>query len=149
MTETTKPSLNGINKPPDDQVEAANNQPKTTEVTPKAKRRTFSADYKRRILREADRCTKHGEIGDLLRREGLYSSHLADWRKQEAAGQLSSGKKRGPKPKQTAEQKENARLRRENAKLQKQLTHANLIIEAQKKVAELLELMRQQNEQPS
>ena len=133
---------------------AANQQPTasvpaSSEVVPKAKRRTFSAEYKRRILREADQCRKHGDIGILLRREGLYSSHLTEWRKQAAAGQLAAnGKtKRGPKPKLSAEQKETARLRRENARLEKRLAQAELIIAAQKKVAELIDLMRQQNEQ--
>jgi transposase-like protein len=71
-----------------------------TEVTPKAKRRQFSAQYKLRILDEADRCTRPGEIGALLRREGLYSSNLATWRRQRQKGQIGalSPKKRGPKP---------------------------------------------------
>ena len=115
------------------------------QATPKAKRRTFSVDYKRRILREADECGQHGLVGALLRREGLYSSHLTDWRRQDAAGQLSGSRttKRGRKAKQTAEQKENGRLRRENERLRQQLAQAELIIDAQKKVAELLELVSQ------
>ena len=111
----------------------------------KAKRRTFSAEYKRRIVREADQCTEPGQVGALLRREGLYSSHLTDWRRQQAAGQLTGSKttKRGRKAKQTAEQKENVRLHRENERLRQQLAQAELIIDAQKKVAELLELVSQ------
>ena len=121
------------------------------EVLPKAKRRTFTAAYKRRILREAADSTQPGAIGALLRREGLYSSHLTDWRRQEQAGQLagSRDKQRGRKPQRTAEQKENARLRRENQRLQRQLEQAELIIEAQKKVAELLDILnRQHSEMP-
>jgi len=149
MNDTTT-SLNGSATHQNGQTAAASKLP-VTEVVPKAKRRTFSASYKRRILREADRCTQRGQIGDLLRREGLYSSHLTDWRRQEAAaGDLRGTNRtnRGPKPKQTAEQKENARLRRENAKLQQQLAQAKLIIAAQKKVAELLDLMNQQHTEP-
>ena len=69
-----------------------------TEVMPKAKRRTFTAKYKREIVREADGCTEPGETGALLRREGLYSSHLTVWRRELAAGQLAAlaPKKRGP-----------------------------------------------------
>jgi transposase-like protein len=121
--------------------------PPTTEVLPKAKRRTFSADYKRRILREAELSTEPGAVGALLRREGLYSSHLTDWRRREAAGQLTgtTSKPRGRKAQLSAEQKENVRLRRENARLQKQVEQAELIIAAQKKVAELLDLVNQQH----
>jgi transposase len=69
------------------------------EVVAKAERRRFTAEYKRRIVREADRCTKPGEIGALLRREGLYSSHLVTWRAARDRGELEglSPKKRGPK----------------------------------------------------
>ena len=115
------------------------------EATPRAKRRTFSAEYKRRILREANQC-KSGQIGTLLRREGLYSSHLAEWRKQATAGTLrgSKRKQRGRQPKQTVEQKEMKRLQRENEQLKQRLAQAELLIEAQKKVAELLDLINQQ-----
>ena len=73
-----------------------------TEVMPKAKRRTFTAKYKREIVRKADGCKESGETGALLRREGLYSSHLTVWRRELAAGQLAAlaPKKRGPKGKQ-------------------------------------------------
>ena len=96
-------------------------------------------------MREADQCTEHGQVGALLRREGLYSSHLTDWRRQQAAGELADSKatKRGRKATQTADQKEAARLRRENERLRRQLAQAELIINAQKKVAELLELVSQ------
>jgi transposase-like protein len=74
------------------------------EVVPKAKRRRFTAEYKLRIIREADTCTEPGEIGSLLRREGLYSSYLSKWRQQQEEGQLEalSSRKRGRKNKDPA-----------------------------------------------
>ncbi len=110
------------------------------EVVPKAERRTFSAEYKLRILAEADACTKPGQIGALLRREGLYRSHLDKWRKQRREGTLQalSPQKRGRKPDPQAA--EIARLRRENARLQKRLQSAETIIEFQKKLALMLGL---------
>ena len=81
-----------------------NRQPMSTEpdpqVVPKAVRRQFSAEYKLRILAEADACTERGELGALLRREGLYASHLEKWRKQRERGALAGlgGQKRGRKP---------------------------------------------------
>jgi transposase-like protein len=107
------------------------------EVEPKAKRRRFTAEYKLRILREADRCTKPGELGALLRREGLYSSNLVKWREQRAAG--LSGRKRGRRPKDDGQAKRLAQLERENIRLRKRLRQSELIIEAQKKLARLLE----------
>ena len=94
------------------------------EVRTKAKRRTFTAEYKRRILEEADGCTESGEIGALLRREGLYSSHLSGWRRQREAGELAGlrPKKRGRKKDEEAA--ELARLRRENERLRRQLNQA-------------------------
>lgn len=120
------------------------------EVVEKPKRRQFTGDYKRRIVKEADACTKPGEIGALLRREGLYSSVLSSWRRQvnaEGANGLTP-KKRGRKPKhRTPEQKriaelekETARLERERAKLEAKLKRADQIIAFQKKVASLLEI---------
>jgi transposase-like protein len=100
-------------------------------------RRRFTAEYKLRVLQEADRCAP-GELGALLRRAGLYSSHLTTWRQQHEAGALVAlaAKKRGPKVDPQAE--ELARLRRENAKLQAELQRADLIIDAQKKLLVLL-----------
>ena len=112
-----------------------------TEVTPKAKRRQFSAQYKLRILEEVDQCTRPGEIGALLRREGLYSSHLTTWRRQRQQGQIGalSAKKRGPKPAADAAMaRELAQLRKEKQHLEQQLKKAELIIEVQKKVSLLL-----------
>jgi transposase-like protein len=110
------------------------------EVIVKAQRRQFSAEYKRRILQEADTCTQRGEIGALLRREGLYSSHLNTWRQQRARGELQglTPAKRGRKA--DPQVAENARLQRETARLKAQLARAELIIEVQKKVSQLLGL---------
>jgi len=111
------------------------------QVTPKAKRRRFSAEYKLRILAEADACTERGAIGALLRREGLYSSHLDKWRKQRDRGALAGlrGQKRGRKPDPQAA--EIARLQRENEQLRSRLEQAEQIIDVQKKLAELLGTM--------
>ncbi len=111
------------------------------EVPEKASRRRFDAAYKLRILEEADRCTEPGQLGELLRREGLYSSHLTTWRRQRDEGALNGlrEKKRGRKPKRRdAKDLELERLRRENQKLEDRLRQAETIIEVQKKVSEIL-----------
>jgi transposase-like protein len=111
------------------------------EVVPKAKRRRFTAEYKLAVVREAERCSQPGQIGALLRREGLYSSHLSDWRRQVALGELSAlaPTKRGPKPSEALRQAaELARVQRENARLRERLRQTEAIIAAQKKLAELL-----------
>ena len=108
-----------------------------TEVVARPSRRRFSAEYKLRILQEADQCA-NGQVGSLLRREGLYASHLTTWRRQRDAGQLAG---LAPKPrgrKADPQATELARLQRENAKLQGQLQRAELIIDAQKKLLVLL-----------
>src|SRR3970040_125310 len=109
-----------------------------TEVVAKAKRRQHPAEYKLRILREVDACKGTGEVGALLRREGLYSSLVSKWREQRERGNLRglSGQRRGPKVDPQA--KELERLQRENQRLQEKLERAELIIEVQKKVARLL-----------
>ncbi len=111
---------------------------RNTEVVAKAKRRQFTSVEKLRMLREVEACRGSGEIGALLRREGLYSSYLSTWRRQRDLGELDnlSPQKRGPKPDPQA--LELARLQRENARLQARLQRAELIIEVQKKVARLL-----------
>jgi len=111
------------------------------EVVPKAERRKFSAVHKRRVLEEADACTESGQIGALLRREGLYSSHLTTWRRQREAGLLEalSPKKRGRNGKDEME-RELVGLRRENERLQARLEQAETIIEVQKKLSHLLGL---------
>jgi transposase-like protein len=140
--ETVQPSRNGhqaaaVAKAPD------------PEVVPKAERRRFAAEYKLRILTEADACTRHGEIGALLRREGLYRSHLDKWREQRRRGVLQAlaPQKRGPKPDPQAA--EIVRLRRENERLHYRLQQAETIIDVQKKLSALLGLPTSENdEQP-
>jgi len=106
------------------------------EVDAKPTRRTFTAAYKLQILKEADGCSE-GERGALLRREGLYASHLTAWRRQRAEGALQAlGKKRGRKAKPRDKEKE--QLARENARLRRKLEQAEKIIEIQKKVSALL-----------
>jgi transposase len=111
------------------------------EVLAKGKRRSFTAEYKSRILAEADRCKQDGEIGALLRREGLYSSHLATWRAQRAEGGLASlGRKRGPKATPIdPSAKRIAELERENARLRVRAEKAELLVDLQKKLARILE----------
>ncbi len=111
------------------------------EVVAKPKRRTFTAEYKLRILQEAEAVVgTPGGAGALLRREGLYSSHLAAWRRERANGILEAltPQKRGPKSKRNPLAEENEKLRRENARLTEKLRKAEIIIEVQKKVATLL-----------
>jgi transposase-like protein len=111
------------------------------EVPAKAKRRRFSAKYKRRILEEIDRCTTKGQVGAILRREGLYSSHVSSWRRQREKGELKalSPKKRGRKAKPVNPlAKEVSQLQRENERLRKKLKQAEIIIEFQKKTSEVL-----------
>ena len=111
------------------------------EVLEQGRRRTFSAAYKLRILQEADVCTEPGEIGALLRREGLYSSHLTSWRRQRDDGALKamSSKRRGPKSRQKNPlSKHVCELERDNARLRRKLEQAEAIIDIQKKVSELL-----------
>jgi len=105
----------------------------------RAKRRTFTAQEKLRILREAERCPQ-GELGALLRREGIYSAHLSKWRRQRDSGQLAglTPRKRGPQTDPQADRL--AQLERENARLQAKLGKAELIIDAQKKLLHILGL---------
>ena len=101
-----------------------------------AKRRRFSAEYKLKILKQADACKKPGEVGALLRREGLYSSHLSSWRRQRDAGEL--GRKRGRKGADPLE-KENVELRRRAERAEDELAKARKVIEVQGNVSALLE----------
>jgi len=134
MTETTPPTTS-----PDAPAGASG------EV--RAKRRTFSAAEKLRLLREAERCPK-GELGALLRREGLYASQLTTWRRERDRG--LTPKKRGPKVDEQAQRL--AQLERENTRLQAKLGQAELIIDAQKKLLQVLGLpepqLPERNEQP-
>jgi transposase len=110
----------------------------SSEVLPRATRRRFSTSYKLRILAQADRCTQKGEIGALLRGEGLYSSHLSTWRTLRDRGELGS-KKLG-RPAGDPSEKEVVRLRRENERLNAKLDKAEIIIDVQKKLSILLGL---------
>jgi len=111
------------------------------EVVPIAKRRAFTAAYKLAILAEADAAAVHpGSIGALLRREGLYSSHLVTWRRERQAGMLKglTPQKRGPKSKRNPQEEEMQKLRRENQRLTEELRKAAIVIDVQKKVGALL-----------
>jgi transposase-like protein len=113
-------------------------------VPERARRRTFSAEFKRRILREADGCKEPGEVSALLRREGLYSSHLTEWRKARERGDLAGGTKaRGPAPKPAPDARDRriAELERENTRLDKRARRAEAMVALQKKVAALLETL--------
>jgi transposase-like protein len=115
----------------------------SSEVLEKPARRRFTVEYKVRILAEADACTETGQIGELLRREGLYSSHLSNWRSQRDQGVLAglTPKRRGRKSKAKSPMAdENERLRRENDRLKEKLRQAELIIDVQKKVSEMLSI---------
>ena len=112
------------------------------EVPAKARRRTFTAKYKLETLKEVEACTEPGEIGALLRRKGLYSSHLSKWRQQRDAGVLAglTPKKRGRKPRKVStEARRVSELERENALLRQELAKARTIIDVQKKLSQLLE----------
>jgi transposase-like protein len=118
---------------------------KDPEVVEKAARRRFTAEYKRRIALEAEQCEHPGDIGALLRREGLYSSVLAQWRRQLREESLSSSKKSGSNRKLTPAQ-QLARLERENERLKEKLRQAELIIDVQKKVSEMMQTRSQEKE---
>jgi len=120
--------------------ESANPSP---EVLEKPVRRRFSVEYKLKILAEADACVKMGQLGKLLRREGLYSSHLSNWRRQRETGALAglTPKRRGRKAKlKNPLSGEVTRLQRENDRLKEHLRQAELIIDVQKKVSEMLNI---------
>jgi len=111
------------------------------EVPEQAQRRRFTAAYKARILAAADACSEPGQIGALLRREGLYSSHLSTWRRQRQAGTLAAlaPQRRGRQGPPPLEQ-EVQRLKRENARLAQRLAQAEAVIEVQKRLSALLEI---------
>ena len=111
------------------------------EIRAVAKRRQFSAAYKLSVLVEADQAAEPGAIGALLRREGLYSSQLTQWRREREAGALEAlSRRRGRKAKLTAEQRRTAALEARNARLEHELSQAHTIIEVQKKLCTLLGL---------
>jgi transposase len=109
------------------------------EATPKAKRRSFSASYKKKILAEVEAAVGSGSIGEILRREGIYSSTLTSWRKErDAAVDSVFSRKRGPESKRNPLTAQNEKLIRQNLRLQEELRKAEIIIDVQKKVATLL-----------
>ena len=115
--------------------------PPDPEVVEKPSRRRFSPSYKLRIVEEADGCTEQGAIGRLLRREGLYTSHLTTWRKAARSGSLEAlSKKRGRKPERHPLEDKVRKLEREKVRLERELHKAHLIIDVQGKVAGLLGL---------
>jgi transposase len=125
-------------------MESGSNGAKTStevEVVGKAERRRFTADYKLKVLREADHCRQPGEIGGLLRREGLYWSNLTTWRKQRASGELAglSARKRGPQRREKNPLAERVRaLERDKGRLKRRAERAEGIVELQKKISELM-----------
>lgn len=135
---TTKVNRNG----------SSNSHQPDPEVVLRAKRRRFSVADKLRILQEADACSEPGQIGALLRREGIYSSYLTEWRRERELGEWQglTGQKRGrPRDEQAAEL---VKLRRENEQLKAQVAQAELIITAQKKLAQALEQTLTPNKEP-
>jgi transposase-like protein len=139
---------------PGEQISQNGHEPdgsRSSEVLPKAERRRFSAAYKLRILTEAEACTRRGEIGELLRREGLYTSHLDKWRKQRERGTLAGSTEHRRGPHVDPQSQEIARLRRENERLQARLQRAETIIDVQKKVSQLLDLTAESslNDEPA
>jgi transposase len=110
------------------------------EVVARAKRRQFTGEYKQKILTQTDAAKGSGEIGAVLRREGLYSSHLTKWRRERKDGILDglTPQKRGPKSKASPLAAENQKLRRDNERLADRLRKAEIVIDVQKKVAMLL-----------
>jgi transposase len=126
------------------QSDAASPPGADMEVVARPMRRQFPDAEKRRILNAADQCKQPGEIGALLRREGVYSSSLSKWRRQRAAAELAAlaPTKRGPKPDPAAaDARRIAELTRDNERLRDKLDKAQLVIAAQKKVASLLDSM--------
>lgn len=127
---------NGVRRPTRvGESETEGGDRRDVEVVAKPKRRRYSAEYKMRVLREADEAAKVGGVGELLRREGLYSSHLTAWRREREQGELAAlSKKRGRKPTKDPQSKEIQKLARENERLRRRLAQAEAIIEVQKKL---------------
>ena len=143
LNEVSLPAL-GVEERSDEAPRAGRARPTPDpEVVAKPKRRQFTAQYRLRILEEADRCTQRGEVGRLLRREGLYSSHLTAWRKARRKGSLRelAAKKRGAKPAERNPLDAKVRaLEAQVARLEHELHTAHTILDVQGKVAGLLGL---------
>lgn len=118
------------------------------EVPAKIERRRFTANYKKMILDKVDACTEQGQIGALLRNEGLYSSYLTAWRRQREQGILDHlSRKKGPRKKSAAQDAEQIqKLEKENSELKKELKKAETVIEFQKKISEILGIGQNQSE---
>ena len=134
------PDAEGARRAPEVAAPASTSRvpPPDPEVPAKVQRRRFSAEYRLRILKQADACKKPGEVGALLRREGLYSSLLTNWRRQREQGALQDlrARRRGPKPRSIDPRVK--QLEAENRQLHRKLQRAETIITLQKKVAEIL-----------
>jgi transposase len=129
---------------------ATNDAPRSSEVSAKRRRRRYSAEDKRRVLREADACNKPGELGALIRREGIYSSTLSQWRAARQRGEIAglTAKKRGPKAHAVdARDREIWQLQKENQKLKKRAERAEALVEIQKKVSQLLGIQLQSSDE--
>jgi len=139
--ERSEADRSGAEAPPDARAAVALVRP-DPEVVVDAKRRTFSAEYKQRVLAAADVAAGNGGIGALLRREGLYSSHLVTWRRERRAGVLKglTPRPRGPKPTRSPQDEDIRQLRAANERLTEELRKAAIVIDVQKKVAALLEV---------
>ena len=124
------------------------NQP-DPEVVSKPQRRRYTAEYKLRMLQEYDACEQPGEKGALLRREGIYASNISTWRRQYSQGGMDGLHKTKRGPKADPQTRENKKLRQENEQLKKRLQHAELIIEVQKKVSQILEIELNEQEHES
>ncbi len=144
MNSSSDIELEGARRATGNSISGAANEPPlrpNPEVPEKRQRRQYTAAYKKRILEEADRCSDSHQIGAMLRREGLYSSNLTTWRHQREAGTLAGLKprKRGRKAQpESPLRKQNEALKRENSRLNEKLRKAEIIIDVQKKVSELL-----------
>jgi transposase-like protein len=138
--ERSEADRSGAGAAPDARAAGSPGRP-DPEVVVDAKRRTFTAEYKLRVLAAADAAVGHGGIGALLRREGLYSSHLVTWRRERQAGILKglTPRTRGPKPTRSPQDEEIRQLREANRRLTEELRKAEIVIDVQKKVALLLE----------
>jgi len=112
---------------------------KSSEVPEKARRRRYTREYKERIIAEADLCVEPGQLGSLMRREGLYSSCIPRWRKQLQEQELGTSKRKAARNRNPSDAQQLAKLKRENERLTEQLRQAQLIIEVQKKVSEMMQ----------
>ena len=136
--QTTAPGSEGARRATGDSGAHGPERAPDPEVTERAKRRRFTAEYKLRVLRKADTCKGDGDVGALLRREGLYSSQLAAWRRQrdELAKAGLKPRKRGPRAKVVDPRVK--QLERENARLKRRLARVELMLDIQKKASEML-----------